>query len=662
MTPPTAPRPEPGRRRLAAAAIACGVAVAWAGAHLFADSPASRARIRARAERLLADRLGPAEVGPARVDWLFRAELGALAVPASRPGAEALLRVERVVVRPRIASLLRGRIEPGTVTLEGVRVVPGPGAVELRRAWERLRSRPAGSGPGAAAALPDLHLRRLEVVLGAEGERSPAVGPLDVDVALDRDAEGTRLRVRLGLPGGGGGTLELRRGAAGAAIVAELEASLPGDLPRALAARLPADLTVDRLKARFDARGGPDLRSGTGALHAEARGVRASGPRVGPEPLGPFAARLDGAIGWDAAARRATLDAGRIELGHSFQVAASIHGTAEWGAGPHVALELRGDDVPWSSLLSALPPDLQPPESAPRVDGPLSGRLAVSGPPALPSDWTVEAELDLDAMRRAARSGPPGPLAAPFHWRPLDPPPDEAPRDILVGPANPSFVPLPDLPPHLVRAVTASEDAGFFAHRGFDFQEIARALTDARGGRVRGASTITQQLAKNLFLSSDRTLARKIREALATVELEAAMPKSRLLEIYLNIAEWGPGVYGVGEASRYWFGKDARDLSPKESAFLASVIPSPRRFAARLRRGGVSPWWQDRIADILGKMWIQGQLSDEELSLALDAPLALAIGPARGPGSGEVSEPGTAADPEEPSARPGDPPATQPPR
>jgi len=171
-----------------------------------------------------------------------------------------------------------------------------------------------------------------------------------------------------------------------------------------------------------------------------------------------------------------------------------------------------------------------------------------------------------------------------------------------------------------VRAVTASEDAGFFGHRGFDFREIANAIADR--SRVRGASTISQQVSKNLFLSPERTLARKVREALGTVALEASLSKGRLLEIYLNIAEWGPGVYGVGEAARFWFGKDARELTPRESAFLATVIPSPRRFHARLHRSGITPWWNARIDDVLGKMRIQNQLSAEQLAAALSEPLA----------------------------------------
>jgi membrane peptidoglycan carboxypeptidase len=156
-----------------------------------------------------------------------------------------------------------------------------------------------------------------------------------------------------------------------------------------------------------------------------------------------------------------------------------------------------------------------------------------------------------------------------------------------------------------------------------------------------------------------------VREALGTVALEATLSKARLLEIYLNIAEWGPGVYGVGEAARFWFGKDARDLTPRESAFLATVIPSPRRFHARLHRSGITPWWNARIDDVLGKMRIQNQLSDEQLAAALSEPLAPLSGE-HPPGPGDAGA-GNSGQPEpdedEPASdRPSDPSPPTPPR
>jgi membrane peptidoglycan carboxypeptidase len=286
--------------------------------------------------------------------------------------------------------------------------------------------------------------------------------------------------------------------------------------------------------------------------------------------------------------------------------------------------------------VEALPAALGPPRTAPAVSGALSARASVSGTLSRREEWDVQVDLDLDDLRRSARAAGPSWLSAPFTWVAMESGSGEAPRRIVVGPENPAFVPYGEIPQVLVRAVTASEDAGFFGHRGFDFREIANAVTDR--SRVRGASTISQQLAKNLFLSPERTLARKVREALGTIALEASLSKARLLEIYLNIAEWGPGVHGVGEAARYWFGKDARSLSAKESAFLATVIPSPRRFAARLHRSGMTPWWSARVEDVLRKMRIQNQLTDEQLAVALAEPLSPVAGGAAPPASAEDAD------------------------
>jgi membrane peptidoglycan carboxypeptidase len=174
--------------------------------------------------------------------------------------------------------------------------------------------------------------------------------------------------------------------------------------------------------------------------------------------------------------------------------------------------------------------------------------------------------------------------------------------------------------------VTTCEDAGFFAHAGFDFEELRNAAVQgAQAGKVvRGGSTITQQMAKNLYLTREKTLARKLREAILTVALEAAMPKQRLLEIYLNGAEWGPNVYGIGPAARHWFGKDARDLTPKEAAFLATVIPNPVRYHYMWNRGWLSEHWEERVEGLLRTMASQGSLSEDELAGALSQPLTFA--------------------------------------
>jgi len=131
--------------------------------------------------------------------------------------------------------------------------------------------------------------------------------------------------------------------------------------------------------------------------------------------------------------------------------------------------------------------------------------------------------------------------------------------------------------PHLKRAVLVAEDINFFSHHGFELAEIRNVLEQAieEGELRRGASTITQQLARNLWLSPSRNPVRKLKEAILTWQLERTLDKRRILELYLNVVELGPGIYGVEAGSRRYFGKPAADLGPEEAAQLAASLPNP---------------------------------------------------------------------------------------
>jgi monofunctional glycosyltransferase len=159
-------------------------------------------------------------------------------------------------------------------------------------------------------------------------------------------------------------------------------------------------------------------------------------------------------------------------------------------------------------------------------------------------------------------------------------------RGFAGQPADYRWRKLDDISPRLVEAVIASEDARFCSHSGFDFEAIDEAMkanerAKRRGsGRMRGASTLSQQTAKNVFLWPGRGWVRKGLEAGYTVLIEATWSKRRIVEVYLNVAEWAPGVYGAEAAAQHWFGKSAADLSAREAARLAAVLPSPRRYNA----------------------------------------------------------------------------------
>lgn len=147
---------------------------------------------------------------------------------------------------------------------------------------------------------------------------------------------------------------------------------------------------------------------------------------------------------------------------------------------------------------------------------------------------------------------------------------------LLGDPVDQQWVPLGRISPQLVRAVIASEDARFCVHYGIDFGELKAAIEDARGGSApRGASTITMQVVKNVFLWPGRSYVRKALELPLALAVEVAWSKRRILEVYLNIAEWGPGTYGIEAASRQSFGKRASELGLNEAARLAVVLPNP---------------------------------------------------------------------------------------
>jgi len=147
-----------------------------------------------------------------------------------------------------------------------------------------------------------------------------------------------------------------------------------------------------------------------------------------------------------------------------------------------------------------------------------------------------------------------------------------------------SWVPLARISRHLIHAVLASEDQTFFEHEGVDWKAIEESIEkDVQRGRfARGGSTITQQLAKNLYFGTRKTLGRKARELVVTRWLESDLPKARILELYLNLIEWGDGIYGCEAGARQWYGKPASALSASEAAGLAAMIPNPRRLNPRV--------------------------------------------------------------------------------
>jgi monofunctional biosynthetic peptidoglycan transglycosylase len=163
-----------------------------------------------------------------------------------------------------------------------------------------------------------------------------------------------------------------------------------------------------------------------------------------------------------------------------------------------------------------------------------------------------------------------------------------------------SWVPYKKISIHLRNAVLVSEDSAFFTHSGFDWTQIKEsAKKDWDEKRMaRGASTITQQLAKNLYLSTSRNPLRKLQEVFISRDLEQHLSKDRIFEIYLNVIEWGDGIYGIDAASKRYFGKSPADMRPEEAAVLAAMIPNPRRYTPKLN----GAYLEKRKGEILDHM------------------------------------------------------------
>ena len=205
--------------------------------------------------------------------------------------------------------------------------------------------------------------------------------------------------------------------------------------------------------------------------------------------------------------------------------------------------------------------------------------------------------------------------------------PDGERRAIDVSPSSPDFVPLRQVPPLLIRTLLLGEDAGFFGHHGIDLAEVPSAiLTDwSRGNAARGASTITQQLAKNLFLSREKRLGRKLQELALALLLESTLSKERILEIYLNVIEWGPGVYGLRPAAQRYFGKDPAELTPGQMALLVALIPGPVKYQRSLAAGTPSPGFRPLVDRLLAKLRSVDAISEEEYQTALAEDLRVAM-------------------------------------
>jgi membrane peptidoglycan carboxypeptidase len=232
-------------------------------------------------------------------------------------------------------------------------------------------------------------------------------------------------------------------------------------------------------------------------------------------------------------------------------------------------------------------------------------------------------KLDFDIEDKCKFVSLPEPMnvqrfARPFTHRVLEP--DGSMFEMETGPGTPAWTPIELISPFMIQAVVAHEDGRFFNHRGFAETEIGAALAKnlkARAFRF-GASTITMQLVKNVFLHRDKLLSRKFQEALIVWWLEQHVDKKWILELYLNVIEYGPSIYGIRNAALHYFGVLPLQLTPAQAAFLATILPSPKSYGEQYAKGTISDSTKSRVGKFLQHMRSRERIDEEALAYGLE--------------------------------------------
>ena len=347
------------------------------------------------------------------------------------------------------------------------------------------------------------------------------------------------------------------------------------------------------------------------ALHA----ISVKQPRLAAEPLRGLDLAISGrGLLDDAGLLRvddAQLDMGALHV--------RTHGTLE-ETKDHFGLALTLDVAPagCQALLDSTPQGLLPTMRAARMSGTFGATARVVFDTRTIDKLVLDYQIDDRCrMSEVPRDLSRDRFASSFTYRTYRP--DGTPSETTTGPSTPSWTDLDAISPFLVAAVLTTEDGAFYKHHGFNHNAIKSSVAANLKARrfVRGASTITMQLAKNLFLSREKTLSRKIEEVILTDYLEQAFRKDDMMELYLNVIEFGPDVYGVTHAAEHYFGRKPEELSLPECFFLASIMPSPVRYGRLKDKGQVSEGWMHHLHTLMEIAAKNGKVSRAELAEGL---------------------------------------------
>lgn len=485
------------------------------------------------------------------------------------------------VIAPRLPDGGKIEIEGLSAKLDvgGEPVAFGPAPFALSRTGERVRlSFSSGADP-----------------LGADGAKGTKATPLAIDADLPIGPGDANVTLA-----GGPVSLALLGVKEGTKGLTDVSRGLVNGKGRAVLSSEGDSLTFD----------------GNVAL----RGIALKQPRISPEPMR--------GIDLSVAGRGVLDDHGKLRLDEAEvgmgALHARAHGTLEESAA-HFAVSLNLDVAPAAcqALLESAPQGLLPTVRAARIAGVFGANVTLAFDTRQIDKLTLDYRIDdqckmTEVPRELAREH----FSESFTYRTYHP--DGTTGETVTGPGTPNWTALDDISPFMVAAVLTTEDGAFYKHKGFNHYAIrSSVLANLKARRfVRGASTISMQLAKNLFLARDKALSRKIEEVILTDYLEQVFRKDDLMELYLNVVEFGPDIYGVTQAAEHYFGRKPEELSVLECYFLASLLPSPLRYGRMWEKGEATEGWLKHLQALMAIGAKNGKISHSELEEGLKQTLA----------------------------------------
>lgn len=502
----------------------------------------------------------------------------------------------------------------------------------MRTAWMPRHGRPSTASTGEQAEAKETEgLARLLQLLAPGAELSVHDAKVEVVRGGENEALLSGASIRLGADEGGNVSSEGRGTAIGGGriswdvVLGNHPFALKGDvevdsLPLSLlASAVPQVPWYQPEAGRIDAR--LTLRTtSVGRVAWEGRlslaDVGLSSARLSADPVTGIEFSLTGKGALLPLDRRLEVVEGRLQLGGARM---SVSGAAALKDGAyHVAIDADLPTTPCETAVKAIPAGMLGDLSTSELRGAIAGQLHL----LVDSAALADTELDIKVKDRCEFVAMPPSLDLRRFRRPFHHVVQESEDEVFemdTGPGTDAFTYLEDISPFLVHAVIAHEDARFFAHSGFSLLHIRNALVrNLQEGRyVVGASTISMQLVKNILLHREKTLARKLQEVLLTWYMERVMDKSEIIELYLNVIEYGPDVYGIRHASQYYFGRTPAELSPAEAAFFATILPAPKSFHDYYVRGALSHGGQSRLRTLIKRLEARGSYDEVATQFAL---------------------------------------------